>query len=85
MRKTIIVYSPVGRIKARSKDVGRLLNTYIIHIRRTTALILKRIRESLFWNHSESPKPGNTDLSFPKCHVPTQKQFYRIFIVLQDK
>lgn len=67
MRKTLRVYSPVGRIKARSKDVGRLLNTYIIR------------------NHSESPKPRNTDLSFPKCHVPTRKHFYRIFIVLQDK
>lgn len=84
MRKTLRVYSPVGRIKARSKDVGRLLNIYIVHIR-TTALILKRIRESLFWNHSESPKPRNTDLTFPKCHVPTRKHFYRIFIVLQDK
>lgn len=31
MRKTIIVYSPVGRIKARSKDVGRLKYIHCPH------------------------------------------------------
>lgn len=33
MRKAVIVYGPVGRIKARDKDMGTPLNTYIVYIK----------------------------------------------------
>lgn len=44
----------------------------------TTALILKGIKHSLFWNHLKCLWPGNTDLYCFKFHVPTWKQFHEI-------
>lgn len=42
------------------------------------ALILKGIRESLLWSHFEEPWLEITDLSYPKFHIPTWKQFCEV-------
>lgn len=42
---------------------------------KTEALILKRIRESLFWSHFEQPWPGNRDFGCsksPRSNVEAQ-------------
>lgn len=45
---------------------------------KVTALILKRIRDSLFGSHYDLPWPENTDLIYLKFHFPTWKQFQRV-------
>lgn len=39
---------------------------------------LKGVRDSLFWSHSELLRPRNTDLDYPKFHVPTRKEFHEV-------
>lgn len=44
-----------------------------------SALILKGLKDSLFWRHFEWQFPGNINLDDSKFHVQSWKQFYEAF------